>query len=85
VRGHSYAVVPITWTNRSAGTSKLGLTEMGSRYLYIVLLVFLEHHLSRGDYRRADYRDYRMTDRGEARFTSRVARLRSRRSRQHVS
>ena len=59
VRGHSYAIVPISWTNRSAGTSKLGLREMGSRYLYIVLLVFLEHHLSRGDYRRNDYVDHR--------------------------
>jgi hypothetical protein len=27
---------------------------MGSRYLYIVLIVFLEAHLSRGDYRRVD-------------------------------
>jgi hypothetical protein len=27
---------------------------MGSRYAYIILMVFLEHHLSRGDYRRAD-------------------------------
>jgi dolichol-phosphate mannosyltransferase len=59
VRGHSYAVVPISWTNRTAGTSKLGLQEMGSRYLFIVLLVFLEHTLSRGDYRRADYHDPR--------------------------
>jgi dolichol-phosphate mannosyltransferase len=25
---------------------------MGSRYLFIILYVFLEHHLSRGDYRR---------------------------------
>ena len=25
---------------------------MGSRYLFIVLYVFLEHHLSRGDYQR---------------------------------
>ncbi len=32
--------------------SKLRLQEMGSRYLFIVLYVFLEHHLSRGDYRR---------------------------------
>ena len=52
VRGHSYAIVPITWTGRSAGTSKLKLQEMGSRYLFIVLYVFLEDHLSRGDYRR---------------------------------
>jgi dolichol-phosphate mannosyltransferase len=52
VRGHSYAIVPIHWTNRTTGTSKLRLQEMGSRYLFIVLMVFLEHHLSRGDYRR---------------------------------
>jgi dolichol-phosphate mannosyltransferase len=55
VRGHSYAVVPISWRNRSAGASKLSLQEMGSRYLFIVLYTFLEHHLSRGDYRRAGF------------------------------
>jgi dolichol-phosphate mannosyltransferase len=27
---------------------------MGSRYVFIVLYVWLEHHLSRGDYRRPD-------------------------------
>ena len=27
------------------------MQEMGSRYLFIVLYVFLEHNLSRGDYR----------------------------------
>ncbi len=52
VRGHSYEIVPISWTNRTTGVSKLRLQEMGSRYLFIVLYVFLEHHLSRGDYRR---------------------------------
>ena len=52
VRGHSYAVTPITWRNRQAGVSKLKLQEMGSRYAFIVLMVFLERHLSRGDYRR---------------------------------
>jgi dolichol-phosphate mannosyltransferase len=51
VRGHSYGVIPISWTNRQAGVSKLRLQEMGSRYVFIVLYVFLEHHLSRGDYR----------------------------------
>ncbi|MGB2710168.1 MAG: glycosyltransferase family 2 protein [Conexibacter sp.] len=54
VRGFSYAIVPTSWRNRSAGESKLALKEMGSRYLFIVLYVFLEHHLSRGDYRRPD-------------------------------
>jgi dolichol-phosphate mannosyltransferase len=56
VRGHSYAVVPISWTNRTSGVSKLKIQEMGSRYLFIVLYVFLEHHLSRGDYQRAQPR-----------------------------
>jgi dolichol-phosphate mannosyltransferase len=54
VRGHSYAIVPISWTNRTSGASKLKIQEMGSRYLFIVLYVFLEHHLSRGDYRRGE-------------------------------
>ena len=52
VRGHSYAVVPISWRDRSHGESKLALKEMGSRYLFIVLYVLLENYLSRGDYRR---------------------------------
>lgn len=52
VRGYSYGIMPISWTNRTAGVSKLRLNEMGSRYLFIVLYVFLEHHLSRGDYQR---------------------------------
>jgi dolichol-phosphate mannosyltransferase len=52
-RGFSYAIVPTSWTNRTAGESKLQLKEMGSRYLFIVLYVFLEYHLTRGDYRRA--------------------------------
>jgi dolichol-phosphate mannosyltransferase len=54
VRGHSYAITPISWTSRTTGVSKLSLKEMGSRYLFIVLYVFFEHHLSRGDYRRRD-------------------------------
>ena len=52
VRGYSYAVLPTSWRGRTAGRSKLDLREMGSRYLFIVLYVFLERHLSRGDYRR---------------------------------
>jgi dolichol-phosphate mannosyltransferase len=50
VRGHSYGIVPITWRNRKAGTSKLSMQEMGSRYLFIVLYALLERYLSRGDY-----------------------------------
>jgi dolichol-phosphate mannosyltransferase len=56
VRGHSYMVIPISWRNRRRGESKLSLQEMGSRYAFIVLYVWLERHLSRGDYRRTDAR-----------------------------
>ena len=52
VRGYSYAVVPIHWTTRKAGVTKLRLKEMGSRYLFIVMYLWLEKHLSRGDYHR---------------------------------
>ncbi len=52
IRGYSYAVTPISWRDRTAGTSKLRMKEMGSRYLFIILMTFAEHHLSRGDYRR---------------------------------
>jgi dolichol-phosphate mannosyltransferase len=54
VRGFSYAVVPVSWTNRRYGVSQLKLQEMGSRYLFIVLYVWLEAHLTRGDYKRRD-------------------------------
>jgi dolichol-phosphate mannosyltransferase len=46
--------VPINWYNRTTGVSKLKIKEMGSRYLFIVLYVFLEKLLSRGDYRRSE-------------------------------
>lgn len=52
VRGYTYAIVPISWTNRVHGASKLKLKEMGSRYLFIVLYVFLEKLLSQKDYHR---------------------------------
>ena len=50
VRGYSFAVVPICWTNRKAGISKLKIREMGSRYLFIILYLWLEKTLARGDY-----------------------------------
>lgn len=52
VRGYSYAVVPISWRNRKLGRSSLHIPEMGSRYLYIVLCIWLEKLLTREDYRR---------------------------------
>ena len=52
VRGYQWSVIPITWKNRHAGHTKLKLKEMGSRYLFIVLYLWLEKYLSRGDYRK---------------------------------
>ena len=49
-RGYSYAVLPNTWKNRTAGDSKLKIKEMGSRYLFIVLYCLIEKWLSLGDY-----------------------------------
>ncbi|HSU59388.1 MAG TPA: glycosyltransferase family 2 protein [Bryobacteraceae bacterium] len=52
VRGYTWTVIPITWRNRRTGTAKLKMKEMGSRYLFICLYVWLEKYFSRGDYRR---------------------------------
>jgi len=51
VRAFSWHVVPVTWRNRRAGKSHLHLREMGSRYLFICLYVWLEKYFSRGDYK----------------------------------
>jgi dolichol-phosphate mannosyltransferase len=50
VRGYSWTVVPITWRNRRAGMAKLKIKEMGARYMFIVMYVWLEKYFSRGDY-----------------------------------
>jgi dolichol-phosphate mannosyltransferase len=52
VRGFSWTVIPITWRNRRTGEAKLKIKEMGSRYLFICLYVWLEKYFSRGDYRK---------------------------------
>jgi dolichol-phosphate mannosyltransferase len=52
VRGYDFAVIPITWRNRRTGIAKLKIKEMGSRYLFIVLYVWLEKYFSRGDYKK---------------------------------
>jgi dolichol-phosphate mannosyltransferase len=54
VRGYSWTVIPITWRNRRTGEAKLKMKEMGSRYLFICLYVWLEKYFSRGDYRKSD-------------------------------
>jgi dolichol-phosphate mannosyltransferase len=52
VRGYSWTTMPITWRNRRMDESKLKIREMGSRYLFICLYVWLEKYFSRGDYKR---------------------------------
>jgi dolichol-phosphate mannosyltransferase len=52
VRGFSWTVIPITWRNRRSGVAKLKIKEMGSRYLFICLYVWLEKYFACGDYRK---------------------------------
>jgi dolichol-phosphate mannosyltransferase len=54
VRGFSWTVMPITWRNRRTGEAKLKIKEMGSRYLFICLYVWLEKYFSRGDYKKTE-------------------------------
>jgi dolichol-phosphate mannosyltransferase len=54
VRGYSWTVIPITWRNRRTGLAKLKIREMGSRYFFIVMYVWLEKYFSRGDYKKGD-------------------------------
>lgn len=54
VRGYTHKTVPIDWHGRTSGTSKLRIKEMGSRYLFICLAVWLEKYFTGGDYRRTD-------------------------------
>src|SRR6266516_119399 len=52
VRGYSWPMIPITWRNRRTGMAKLRISEMGSRYFFICMYVWLEKYFSQGDYRR---------------------------------
>lgn len=52
VRGYSWTIIPITWRNRRTGEAKLKMKEMGSRYLFICLYIWLEKYFSRGDYKK---------------------------------
>lgn len=52
VRGFSWIVIPITWRHRGVDAAKMKIKEMGSRYLFICLYVWLEKYFSRGDYKK---------------------------------
>jgi len=53
VRGYTWSIIPISWRNRRTGKAKLKIREMGSRYLFICLYVWLEKYFSRGDYHKS--------------------------------
>ena len=53
VRSYSWTVIPVTWRVRRHGEAKLKLKEMGSRYLFICLYIWLEKYFSRGDYHKS--------------------------------
>jgi len=54
VRGYTWTTTPISWSNRKTGVAKLKIREMGSRYFFIIVYVWLEKFFSCGDYRRRD-------------------------------
>jgi dolichol-phosphate mannosyltransferase len=54
VRGYNFTVIPITWRNRRHGMAKLKIKEMGSRYFFICMYIWLEKYFSRGDYKKIE-------------------------------
>lgn len=54
VRGYSFTVIPTNWYDKRTGPSSLRLQEMGSRYLFIVIYVFLEKLLCGRDYQKGE-------------------------------
>lgn len=51
VRGFSFAQIPISWYGRKSGVSKLSIKEMGRKYLFTVLYVWLEKILLKDEIR----------------------------------
>jgi hypothetical protein len=49
-------MIPITRRGRQTGTAKLKIKEMGSRYMFSWLHVWLEKHLTRGIIAADDWR-----------------------------
>ena len=51
VRGYRWTAIPITWRNRRSGLAKFRIQEIGGRYLFVILYVWLERFLCKSDYR----------------------------------
>ena len=52
VRGYHYTYIPNSWNNRSKGTSKFKIKEIGSRYLFVIFYCLIEKYFSMGDYKK---------------------------------
>ncbi len=57
VRGYTWTETPITWRNRKTGIAKFKIKEMGSRYFFICMYVWLEKYFSQGDYKKESFAD----------------------------
>lgn len=55
IRGYSWCIVRTNWYGRQRGVSKWKIQELGSRYLFIILYIWLEKMLTRGDYQKGRY------------------------------
>lgn len=51
IRGYSAASIPINWYGRESGVSKLKIRDMGRRYLYVALYLWLQSMLIKDDIR----------------------------------
>ena len=49
-RGFTYTTIPINWYNRTTGVSRFKIKELGSKYIYMMLMLWLEYHLIRDEY-----------------------------------
>lgn len=55
VRGYTWCVLRTNWYGRQKGASKWKIKELGSRYMFIILYVWLEKMLTMGDYQKGKY------------------------------
>lgn len=53
IRGYKWCVVPTNWYGRTKGISKWKIQEMGSRYMFTLLYLWLEKSLTKKDYHRS--------------------------------
>ncbi|MDD4939650.1 MAG: glycosyltransferase family 2 protein [Candidatus Omnitrophica bacterium] len=51
IRGFSFAVVPINWNGRGSGVSKYNIKELGRKYFFSILFVWLEKILLKEEIR----------------------------------